>query len=85
MERALRGHYPEFGEMATYRIDGLGPLTHRKIADTKHNGRSLLLFALHRYEPHRRPLRRFSTPSQPPNAPITSPTPDTNKPKLIML
>ena len=60
MEQALRGHYPEFGKMATYRIDGLGPLTHREIADTKHNGRSLLLFALHRYEPHRRPLRRFA-------------------------
>lgn len=46
MEKALRGHQPEFGKMATYRIDGLGPLAHQKIASAKHHRRSLLFLLL---------------------------------------
>lgn len=57
---ALCSHQPKFGKMAPYRIDGLGPLAHHKIADAKHNGCGLLLFALHRYEPHGRSLGCFA-------------------------
>ncbi len=60
MEETLRGDQPEFGKMATYRIDGLGPLAHHEIADAEHHCRSLLLFALHRNEPHGRPLSCFA-------------------------
>jgi hypothetical protein len=56
----VRSNKPEFGKIAAYCIDGLGPLAHHKIANAKHNRFSLLRFALHLYEPHSRPLRCFA-------------------------
>jgi hypothetical protein len=60
MEASLRGHHPELCKMTTYRIDGLGPLPYQKIASAKYYGDNLLLFALHRHEPHGRPLGCFA-------------------------
>lgn len=60
MEEALRSHKSKFRKMAAYCIDRLGPLANHKIADAEHNGRGLLLFALHGHEPHGRPLGRFA-------------------------
>lgn len=59
-KEALRGHQPEFGKMATYRIDGLGPLAHQKIASAEHHCRSLLFLTLDCHITHRRPLRSFA-------------------------
>jgi hypothetical protein len=37
-------------------VDTLGPLAHQQIARPEHDPARLLLLALHRREPHRRPL-----------------------------
>src|SRR6476619_5597844 len=42
------------------RVDELGSLPHQQITGPKHQARRLLLFALHRHEPHARALRRFA-------------------------
>jgi hypothetical protein len=46
--------------MTPDRVDKLGSLPHYQITGSKHQTRRLLLFALHRHEPHTRALRRFA-------------------------
>ena len=48
------------GQMAADGVDQLGPLAHQKIARPEHQTAGLLLLALDRHEPHRRPLRRLA-------------------------
>jgi hypothetical protein len=60
MRRPLGCDPTIFSEVTPDRVDELGPLPHQQVTGPKHQTRSLLLFALHRHEPHARALRRFA-------------------------
>ena len=54
---ALGGGMAILGQMAPQGVDGLGALAHEQVARAEHHAAGLLLFVLHRREPHARPLR----------------------------
>jgi hypothetical protein len=60
MSRTLRRDDAVFGKMPAQGVDQLRTLTHQQIARPKHHRPRLLLFSLHRNEPHRRSRAGFN-------------------------
>ena len=59
MRNSCRGDDAVFGQIAAQSVDRLGLLPNEEIPRSKRHARRLLLNALHRNEPHRRPRGRF--------------------------